>query len=180
MTRQKRIIVGLCMGALIYFNTASLLLVCGVRLPRWEPRSQWTAGPLPNHWLSERIFRMFDLFDRWSWQNWGFGAYGVKERLETPPKAPTDDMIDLDIYDYFPHQRGEQNRRIYLLSSRNNPARLKVEYKRMADNIQRIHNARHPDDPVAQVLIYQYAWRKGKEGYWQYFSERTADLQGHN
>jgi hypothetical protein len=179
-TRLGRIGANLAIGALLYFNLAALLLVCDVRLPHPSFSGRFTQGPLPNHWVTERLFRMFDLFDRWSWSNWGFAAYGSRQRLATAPGQPTPDMVDLDLYRYFPQQLGEANRRIYLLSYRDNRARLKVEYERMADDLRRLYDEEHPEAPVEQVFLYEYTWKKDKAGYYTHFDEHSTELVGHD
>lgn len=180
MSRTKYALVSLGLAALVYFNLAGIVYTSEVRLPNLEPRSRMAAAPLPNHWATENLFRMFSLFAHATWWNLGYSAYGSRHRLDTPPAAPTDDLVDLDVYQYFPQVYGEQNRRLYLRSYRGDPTRLRIEYERMANVLQRLHNEQHPDRAVEQVFIYELTWRRGKEGHFQHFASRKTLLVGHN
>ena len=181
MRIARKIFTSLLLAALVYFNVAALLLVCEVRLPKlFQISSRPTRGPLPNHWATERLFRMFNLFMRWDWYNSGFGAYGMRKQLRHPPAVPNASMIDLDIYRYFPQSLGEANRRVFLTSYRRDKKRVSREYLQMADIIQRLHNEAHPEDPVEQVAIYHYRWRKTKHSYKSMFGKREITLIGSN
>lgn len=173
MDKLKRVAIQVLIVAILYFNVAAMLIVAGVRLPR-APSLEYTSGPLPNHWVTERLFRTFDVFDRWSWTNWEVSAWGTRDEVEPPPAQPTPDMVNLRLYTWFPQSQGEAIRRFWLMSYRNNEGRLRREYAVMARTLKRLYNEQHPGEPVAQVFFYEHTWRKSDQGFYHLFHERQT------
>ncbi len=171
----RRIGANLAILAVLYFNVAALLIVTGVRLPR-APSLPYTEGPLPNHWLTERAFRTFDVFDRWSMTNWEMSAWGAPSALRETPPQPTSTMIDLHWFDYFPQSHGEAIRRQWLMSFRNDAPRLTREYSKMAAVMRRLWNEDHPDQQIERVYFYEHTWPKSDQGFYARYEERSTSF----
>ena len=155
----QKILALLATIALFYFNIDALTTTLGLR---FHFREHNLPGPLPNHWTFRTLFRVYDVFDRWSNYNYGYEAYGTTKILESVPEKPTGEMINLDIYKYFPMIRGEASRKILLFTSR---AHSKDPYPKLSSIIKRLHNKDNPDAQIVQVFIYRYEWPKSPEGY---------------
>ena len=173
----RRNLVNLLIAAIVYFNLAALILASGFRFSSPWPE---VAGPLPNHWVTQRMFQMFSLFGGITRHSVAYSAYGVRESLGSAPAEPTEDMLDLDIYRYFPQTLGEANRRLGLLTYVGDDERLDRGYQRMAETIRRWHNRTHPAEEVAQVFIYQHWWPKSEQGYYHFQDQRHTQLKGHS
>ncbi|MDZ4784939.1 MAG: hypothetical protein SGJ02_02570 [bacterium] len=161
----------------LYLNIDALNSTLGLR---FKPLITGYDSLLPNHWITQRLFRVFDVFDRWTNFNFGYRAYGSRTYYDQPPISPTTEMIDLDIYKYFPQIRGEANRRIWLQSFRQDSQRLKIAYSRMTSTLQRLHNLKHPHDSIVQVFIYRYEWQKSLDGFDANMDKGKIMLEGHN
>ena len=177
MKRTKRVFANLVILSVIYFSVDALLVNCRFR---FSPVTAYSSGPLPNHWLTLELFAMFGVFDGWRESNLGYVAYGVKDPIYVDPLKANADVVDLRIYDYFPDIRWVADRRVSLSGLRWNPDRVKREYVRMADIIQRLHNEAHPERKAAQVFIYRESWPKSPDGYWKRHAERTFETVGYN
>jgi len=145
---------------LFYLNVDSLSTTLNLR---FKPLFPGSTSLLPNHWMTRQLFRIWDVFDRWSTFNIGYRAYGSLTELKTPPTKPTADMIDLDVYSYFPYERGDSNRRLGMPSIRTRPA-LRIYQKRILEMVKREYNKKHPEAPIKQAILYQYIWQKNPEG----------------
>jgi hypothetical protein len=100
--------------------------------------------------------------------------------MDTTPTAPTQAMVDLDIYSYFPQSHGEANQRLGFAGYGNEPERTAESYSQMAEIIKRLHNQKHPDQPVKQVFIFLYTWPADPNGYYYRSSEASVQLLGSN
>lgn len=177
MSLPHKLFAALATIALFYFNIDSLSATLGLR---FKPIMANTPGPLPNHWTTHTLFRLFDVFDRWSINNYGFRAYGTTTRLDAMPILPTEEMIDLNIYDYFPQILGEANRKIWLQPYRSDHRKLRVMYPRLAAMIQRLYNQKNPNANIVQVFIYRYEWPKSPVGHYHLIDQATIYTEGHN
>lgn len=166
------IIVGI-----VYLNVASILRTSHIRFPAASPN---VRGALPNHWVGEELFSMFGLFGGVTWDAVFYQAMGTTNRLTTIPTRPTDDMNDLQIYDYFDHIMGEANRRIGLHNYYGDERRTQSAYRHMANTLKKLHNQRHPHSQVEQVIIYVKWWPKSKRGYFHRESEAKTRVKGFN
>ncbi len=173
----KTIGAHLAIIAFFYFNIDALNTTLNLR---FEPIVEGTNSLLPNHWIPQRLFRIWDVFDRWSNFNFGYRAYGSKVRLNPPPKTPTAEMIDLKVYDYFPQIRGEANRRLWLQSFRGDPKKMREYHTRIISTIQRLHNEKHPDNEIVQVILYRYEWKKSGEGWDANMDKGSVALEAWN
>jgi len=166
-----------CIVAMFYFNLDATITTLGLRFKKRVPG---TPSILPNHWTFFRLFAVYDVFDKWSTRNYGYRAYGLKERTDKIPILPTAEMVNLEVYDYFPQILGEANRKLWLQSYRNNPKRLLLESVRLCSQIQRLYNKNHPDDPVVQVVIYRYEWDKDPASHYAKIDTATIYVDAHN
>jgi hypothetical protein len=173
----RRNLVNLLIAAVLYFNLAALLLACNIRFPsRWES----IGGALPNHWSTQRLFQMFSLFGGITQYSVFYSAWGSRQELAVAPAEPGPDLIDLDVYRYFPQTLGEANRRLGFATFYTDEERVTRSYRRMADTIQRWHAREHPEDGVVQVFIYKHWWPKSELGYHHLEDQRGTRLVGHN
>ena len=175
---MRRNLANLVIATVIYLNLAALVLACGLRFPSpWSEHG--VRGPLPNHWVGQRMFQMFSLFGGITRHSVWYTAHGSRESLANAPAEPRGDMVDLDIYRYFPQTLGEANRRLGLMTYTTDPERLEQGYRRMAQTILRWHRRDHPEDAIEQVFIYQHWWPKSELGYHHHADQRPPPLKGH-
>jgi hypothetical protein len=145
-----------------YLNIDSL---CWTLNLRFKPLLEGSQTLLPNHWTTRRLFRVWDVFDGWSNYNIGYKAFGSTDQLTEAPLKPKPEMIDLDIYSYFPYIRGEANRRLWMVTLRSNRERTQRYQARILSVIKRLYNERHPDKPIKQAFLYLYTWPKSPVGW---------------
>ncbi len=146
----------------IYFN---LVALCTTLNLRFKPLVPGYGSILPSHWIPQSLFRVWDVFDRWSNFNLGYKAFGSYEYLKEPPIKPADSLIDLDIYSYFPYIRGEANRRLWMVTIRGNKEQ-RIRYQaRLLGVVKRMYNEKHPDKPIKQAFLYYYTWPKSPKGW---------------
>ncbi len=174
---MRNIFAILATVALFYFNVDALSSTLGLR---FKPIIDGSPGHLPNHWTFSNLFKVFDVFDRWSTTNYGFRAYGSFKHYDTMPILPTENMVDLNVYDYFPQILGEANRKIWLQPYRRDYRKLTAVYPRLATMVQRLYNEKHPEKPVIQTFIYRYEWPKSPLGHYQEIGRATIYTEGHN
>lgn len=176
MTLLKRNLVNLLIAGILYFNLAALLAACGIRFPDWPG----TSGPLPNHWVTRKLFRMFGVFGGISHYNLSYSAWGTTRRLEDSPAEPLPTMIDLHLEDVFRHSRGEANQRLAMRPYAGDARRSEQAYRRLAETLQARHNAQPGRPKVVQVFIYKSWWPKSPLGYSQLADRKETVLAGHN
>jgi hypothetical protein len=162
MLKLKTLGASLIIFLFFYFNFVSL---CATLNLRFKPIVDGYYSILPTHWTLHRLFRVWDVFDRWGEFNIGFKAFGSYETLEKPPMNPEASLIDLDVYSYFPYIRGEANRRLWMTTTRHNLAITKEYQARILGVIKKIYNQQHPDKPIKQAFLYLYTWKKNPEGW---------------
>lgn len=161
MNLLKKVGVTFIILLFFYLNVDSL---CTTLNLRFKPIFSGSDSLLPNHWTTRQLFRIWDVFDRWSIYNSGFRAYGSLKELEAAPAKPTPEMIDLNIYSYFPYERGDTNRRLGMPSIRNNPSAVRIYQKRILEMVKKKYNQEHPEAPIQQAFLYLYVWEKSPEG----------------
>jgi hypothetical protein len=151
--------------AILLFFYLNIDALCTTLNLRFKPIFAGGESLLPNHWTTRRLFRIWDVFDRWSDFNIGFRAYGSYSILDSVPAAPTPEMVDLDIDSYFPYHRGETNRRLWMVTIRHDLPRTRKYQQRVLATIKRLHNQAHPEKPIKQAFLYHYTWQKSPLGW---------------
>ena len=134
----------------IYMNIAALLYVSSTRID------------LPNHWVTLRLFSMFNLFDRWSTQNYGFEIRALVD--DTTDDEPAQPRV-IDPYLYFPQTRGEANRRLNMLSYGRHQHRKDKAYQELIEDIRRLHQREHPQDVVERMHLIMLQWPADPAGH---------------
>jgi hypothetical protein len=161
----------------LYFNAVAL---CTTLNLRFKPIVPGYGSILPSHWIPQSLFRVWDVFDRWSTFNLGYKAFGSYEQLNEPPMDPETSLVDLDIYSYFPYIRGEANRRLWMVNIRNNKeTRLRYQ-SRLLGVVKRLYNEKHADKPIKQAFLYFYTWPKSPEGWGVGFENARGTVEAIN
>ncbi|MBT5377067.1 MAG: hypothetical protein HOL15_09660 [Nitrospinaceae bacterium] len=170
-SRITQFAANLLIVIVLYGNLDLMFQMWGVRIHR---------DTLPNIWYLENLFYIHAVFTETNVYSREFAAFGVDTRFEEAPAMPDENMIDLNIHQYFPQQRGKANQAMALAGYIWDPERQNQSYQVMADYIQGFYNAKNPNRSVEQAFIYVVWWPGDKGGYHKRYSERQFRLLGHN
>lgn len=167
--RVKKVVINTFILLVLYGNVNGMLSSWKVR---FEPSSFISNSYFSNLFYIYGVFLEVHRFSR------EYVALGSREKLGEAPLVPTPEMIDLNLYSYFPQSHGEANQRLAFAGYLNQPERRAESYNRMASIIKRLHNQQHPDAPVENVFIYLYSWPADPDGYYRRSNESTVQLLG--
>ena len=168
MGRSRYIAINFCLILLVYQDVAALAATWGIVDRR----------TFPNPASVRELFMMYGVFNGVQRESRRYHAFGLRERLDYEPRSPLPEMVDLEIYRYFPQSRGEANRRLGFFGYVPWRGRRLQSYREMASMIRRIHNQAHPDDPMEQVFIYLARWPVDPRGYYYREDEHKFKLRG--
>lgn len=138
--RSRRAVISFLILAMLYQNVEAMFNTWQVRIAR---------STLPNVRLLENLFFMYGVFSNLTTHPSRYAAFGSRVRHQRIAAEPMLDMIELDLYRYFPQQRGEASRRLGFSSYRWQPERRVAGYRSIADILQRDYNRAHPQAPLA-------------------------------
>jgi len=97
-SRITRFAANLLIVVVLYGNLDMMFQMWGVRIHR---------DTLPNIWYLENLFYIHAVFGETNVYSRKYAAFGFDTRVEEAPAMPDEDMIDLNIHQYFPQQRGK-------------------------------------------------------------------------
>jgi hypothetical protein len=141
----------------LYSSLQALIATAGIRLdiPPIHPRiAVW--------------FQNYGVFRTLVPENSAFMLYGTNDVLEEPPKRPTENFTNLNLYDYFRTAHGEADSRANVQITRNG-----LDY--LVRRVLELHNA-SDGAQVERVFVYKQTWPQSPDGFWAKFEEGEATL----
>ena len=158
MKGLKKVAISLFIIANLYFTAYGL--VSNLQLRLRLPMDDRVA-------IVRNLFSFYSVFGVISLYSTEFQAYGFRERSDSLPPEPTDEMVDLKLLEnFFPQAtRGEVNHRASLFNFGAMHEEQQAAFRKMPHLMKGIYNRKHPDDPVEQVVLYRLDWPHDRRGY---------------